>query len=279
MNRMIVGMAVALFCNLATMAAGREWEDLSDFARQEVVSNLVHRHVSDFMGVFQCQADELYHMKEWFDEESDAAFRSLLLNAGRRVRIMRQFAPKTDIRKYGYVFRSEIQRALNERCSRGYRPWVYYSKITYFAVMKTVKDAREILDDPVEAEKASCAVEKGVAYKIVPGCCFEIEASPYQLRMEGWPDIEKRRVECFTRDYERNINSAKSSFQLVLVKLSKRELSEAVYCLLGKRRYNELLSGGSNPYLIEVAGGIPETQFARDIYSVMKANRAKKEKK
>ena len=284
MKRIIICAVLSISSMIVGMASGRDWEDLHADARKEVVSNLVYRQGCNFVGVFQCRADELYHMKEWSSEESGESYRHLLLNAGYRIRILQNFEPRVSFCNYGYVFGSENYHGLKiERrpsgSFRNYRPRVDYSLITYFAVLRVVRQAGEIIEKPIEVEKISPAVEKGVAYKLVPGCCFEVEAKPYQIRMEGWPDIEKKRVENIISSHERMVSMGRKGSYVALVRLSKRELSEAIYCLFGKRRYNELLSGGSNPYLIEVAGGIPETQFAREIYSAMKANRAKKGKK
>lgn len=284
MKKSAIIVSTILICHSLVAVEGRDWEDLSEVARHDVVSNLVYRQGGDFVGVFQCRADELYHMKEWSPEESGEPYRNLLLNAGYRIRVIQNFEPRVNLCNYGYVFGSENYQGLKiERRPSGsfrkYRPRVDYSLVTYFAVLRVVRQAGEIIENPIEAEKISPAVEKGVAYKLVPGCCFEVEAEPYQVRMEGWPDIEKKRVENIISSHQRMVSMGQKGSYVALVRLSKRELSEAIYCLFGKRRYNELLSGGSNPYLIEIAGGIPETQFARDIYFAMKARRTKKGKK
>lgn len=282
MKKSAVIVSTILICHSLTAVAGRDWEDLSDFARYDIVSNLICHHSEDFIGLIQCRADELYHMNEWTPEEFDGPFTVLVSNGGRRFRVVRGMSSPSPAPTYGYVFGAEtrkVRRVKLEGCKREYRPEVLYSVVTYFVVMKKVKRADEIIEVPSVAANAAMAVEKGVAYKLVPGCCFEVEAKPYQIRMEGWPDIEKKRVENIISSHERMVSMGRKGSYVALVRLSKRELSEAIYCLFGKRRYNELLSGGSNPYLIEIAGGIPETQFARDIYSAMKARRTRKGKK
>ena len=280
MRKSVIIASTILICHSLEAVAGRDWEDLPEVARYDVVSNLVCRHSEDFVALVQCRADELYHMKEWADEEKVEPLSSFISsNGGRRFRVMKNLMASSGSVGYGYIFDEPGRFTKLGRCPRVYRPVIFYSAVTYFAVMRRVQDVSEIVEGDSSSGLISPAVENGVAYKLVPGCCFEVEAEPYQIRMEGWPDIEKKRVENIISSHERMVSTGRKGSYVALVRLSKRELSEAIYCLFGKRRYNELLSGGGNPYLIEVAGGIPETQFARDIYSAMKAKRAKKGKK